>query len=179
MVKEFTNLNDLEKYIKAIITDTMQFVSTELKNVLREYIQEKFYDTYNPVEYDRSYDLLDSPIEVYPIVNGNKITAGVRLDPDRLKQSVAVSKSGKFTNLRHGWHDPNDIFLYTAGLKNGYVERMPSEVTYDVDYDRAIVGDRGAESYWLSFLKDYIDSGEWKDILVKRLRQSGFDVIVL
>ena len=56
----FKNLNDLMKYVKKATSDSMPELGKELEEIMKEEIQTQVYDAYDPSEYERTMQLLNS-----------------------------------------------------------------------------------------------------------------------
>lgn len=56
----FNSISALEKYIKNTVSKSMDDISRETENIMREEVERQVYHTYEPFDYERTYALLDS-----------------------------------------------------------------------------------------------------------------------
>ena len=57
---KFKSLKDAMKYIEKATSDSMQELGKELEEIMKEEIQTQVYDAYDPSEYERTMQLLNS-----------------------------------------------------------------------------------------------------------------------
>lgn len=57
---KFSNYNDLFKYINRQIAIGLQKTSYEVEKIIKKYIMEKLYNSYQPFQYGRTYDFINS-----------------------------------------------------------------------------------------------------------------------
>ena len=90
----FKNLNDLMKYVKKATSDSMPELGKELEEIMKEEIQTQVYDAYDPSEYERTMQLLNS-VETTN-VGDNSVEVSWRDNGDW------ISYSGKHMYVIHG-----------------------------------------------------------------------------
>lgn len=72
----FNSLESLMDYINSATASSMKEVGEKLEDVMKDAIDEEVYDAYNPVEYERTYQLRDKMVE---LTNVSKNSAEVRV----------------------------------------------------------------------------------------------------
>lgn len=90
----FKNLNDLMKYVKKATSDSMPELGKELEDIMKEEIQTQVYDAYDPSEYERTMQLLNS-VETTNVEN-NSVEVSWRDNGDW------TSYAGKHMYVIHG-----------------------------------------------------------------------------
>lgn len=108
---EFKNTNALNVYIEKQVKNFLLEAGVEVGKVIKEYIQERFYDAYDPLKYDRTYQLLNSVTctEVKQI--GNTYQIEVYLNTDGVNyyswedgQRIKINPQLIFDVSSEGWH---------------------------------------------------------------------------
>lgn len=56
----FTSLKALRNYVIENSKVGMELTAEKVKQILREYVENDVYNSYEPTEYKRTYELLDS-----------------------------------------------------------------------------------------------------------------------
>lgn len=84
----FSSLSALRKYIISNSQEGMSIVGEKVKEVLREYVQNDVYDSYEPTKYKRTYELIDSiTVKVVGTV-GDSIMVEVYFDEDKMSHTT-------------------------------------------------------------------------------------------
>lgn len=84
----FNSLSALRKYVMSSSKEGMNIVGEKVKEVLKEYVQNDVYDSYEPTEYKRTYELIDSiTVKVIGTV-GDSIMVEVYFDKDKMNHAT-------------------------------------------------------------------------------------------
>lgn len=83
-MKKFKNLSDYYDYIDKSLKKAMKDIGEEVKLELQDYIWENWYKTYNPKEYERTFDFLNCVTFNVGKSNG-KYVAIVYYDTSKIK----------------------------------------------------------------------------------------------
>ena len=135
MAKHINNMNDLEKALMPTMTKMVDKLAERVYETLNYFLRE-YYDSYDPVSYRRTKDLLYSAIKVEPKIKGNKVVASVYIDTDSMdnyynatgEQVAAWANQGLHgglavgTKTPHVWDDTLD-----ATVNNGELLRLAVE----------------------------------------------------
>ncbi|MGL5191671.1 MAG: hypothetical protein ACRC7S_18680 [Cetobacterium sp.] len=97
----FSSLEAIMKHIEKATTDSMKEVGEELEDVFKDAIDEEVYDAYDPVEYDRTYQLRDEMVEI------------TNLGKDNVE--VSITHTGDHISYIKGTR-----FYVPFGLEGGY-----------------------------------------------------------
>lgn len=107
----FKNIRDLNKYLESPMELFLLQAGQKIRKVIREYIQERFYNQYDPLYYDRTYQLLDSVTCTDVKKVGNKYQLEVYLNTDGVNYYNYVDGSRQsidpqliFEISSQGWH---------------------------------------------------------------------------
>lgn len=75
MGKEFSNWNDLLKYLDKQVEINLEKIGKEIADVLKHYVNENWYKDHQPEYYDRTMDILNSisVTKAKPIKNGYEV----------------------------------------------------------------------------------------------------------
>jgi hypothetical protein len=85
---EFRSLSALFNFLDQQLQTAMESVAEEVKQLMHDYIQTNLYDAYQPTEYIRTYDYLNS-LSVKPVrkENGWNVVE-IYFDPSTIKQDI-------------------------------------------------------------------------------------------
>lgn len=81
MGKVIKSYSDLYKIMEQQIQNAIDNVAIDVENLINEFLQ-KWYDDYEPIEYQRNYKFLKSCVRTQTKNTGGKITASVYIDTD-------------------------------------------------------------------------------------------------
>lgn len=77
---QFSNLNDLVKYLKTQAKEAMAVTGEYIKDAIKEEIDQDVY-SFTPSMYKRSFDLRESVVSEQPTETGNEISVLIHHDP--------------------------------------------------------------------------------------------------
>ena len=111
-------MKDLEKALQPVMMGMVGELANRVYETLNYFLQE-YYNSYNPVSYQRTLDYLHSAVKVEPKMVGNKAVAAVYIDTDSMdnyyqatgKQVATWANEGthggtiKGNNTPHVWDD--------------------------------------------------------------------------
>lgn len=117
----FNNLNQLEKYIKSQIKLAVQDTRDYIYEMINFYII-KYYGSYSPEQYQRTYQFADSLIKMDVSVNGSSISTEVKINEDFLSMNYNPTFTGQkvaeYANLGlHGLHVQTDVRFWQDALE--------------------------------------------------------------
>ena len=75
-MKTIRNMNDLQKALMPTMEKMVGAMADRVYETLNFFLQE-YYNSYDPVSYQRTLDFLYSAVKVEPKVMGNKVVASV------------------------------------------------------------------------------------------------------
>lgn len=61
-------------------------MAEQIQSLWQQYIQERFYDAYEPWIYDRQYAILKSIIKTKPIISGSTVSVSVYIDMNEMNK---------------------------------------------------------------------------------------------
>jgi len=104
--------NELEKYIQAKIESFLVQAGEKVKEVIKDYIEERFYGMYEPEFYDRTYQLLESVTCTDVKKIGSTYQLEVYLDTENVDYgswningySEYIDPEIIFKSASEGWH---------------------------------------------------------------------------
>lgn len=102
MAKKFKSLNDLFKYIKDEVADSMNEIGKEAEQEVKNQLEVDVY-SFQPKVYERTYDLQNSVVYSKPIINKNTVMTTIFHDT-----SLINSDPDKFQHGSHFWN-PKDM----------------------------------------------------------------------
>lgn len=84
----FKNINQLNAYLNKQLESVLLQVGQEVKKIIEGYIQDRLYDSYQPFQYSRTYDFLNSLTvkKPYPLNGGYAVE--VYFDTDKIRQAI-------------------------------------------------------------------------------------------
>ena len=104
---DFRDFKSLEKYLQRELQNNLNEIIKEIKEDVKEYIMENLYNAYDPNQYERSFEFLES-VSVYKARQTESgISAIVYFDTDKIN---AVGMSGRFN--QHMSVDGKDVSDY-------------------------------------------------------------------
>ena len=83
MAKHIKNMKELNKALQPVMMGMVDKMAERVEQTLNYFLQ-KYYDSYDPVYYRRTYDFLHSAIKTEAKVIGNKVVASVYIDTDSM-----------------------------------------------------------------------------------------------
>ena len=83
MAKIIRNMNELQKVLMPTMVGVVDTLEDRVYETLNYFLQE-YYNSYDPLSYQRQYDYLRSAIKVNPKIVGNKVVAFVYIDTDSM-----------------------------------------------------------------------------------------------
>ncbi len=83
MAKYISNMKELNKALQPVMMGMVDKMAERVEQTLNYFLQ-KYYDSYDPVYYRRTYDFLHSAIKTEAKVIGNKVVASVYIDTDSM-----------------------------------------------------------------------------------------------
>lgn len=108
---EFKNTNYLYDYIEIQIKTYLSQAGERIKEVIKDYIQERFYDQYDPQFYDRTDQLLNSVTCTKVKQIGNTYQIEIYLNTDGVNyyswengQRMKIDPELIFEASSEGWH---------------------------------------------------------------------------
>lgn len=79
MAKHIRNINELQKALQPVMTKMVDQLADRVYQTLNYFLQE-YYNSYDPISYQRQFDFLRSAVKVEPRTVGNKVVASVYID---------------------------------------------------------------------------------------------------
>lgn len=83
MAVHISNMNQLQKALMPTMVKMVDKLADRVYETLNYFLKE-YYDSYDPVSYQRTKDFLFSVVKVEPKIKGNKVTASVYIDTDSM-----------------------------------------------------------------------------------------------
>ncbi len=83
MAKHISNMNQLQKALMPTMAKMVDSLADRVYETLNYFLKE-YYDSYDPVSYQRTKDFLFSAVKVEPKIKGSKVTASVYIDTDSM-----------------------------------------------------------------------------------------------
>lgn len=96
------NLSDIYAQIQANAISAMKEILKQGKKLAEEYIQTQWYDKYDPVVYNRTFDMLDS-LDVDIEIKGNEITGYLYVKDEIHQKSNSWSVYNRTFEEIHEW----------------------------------------------------------------------------
>ena len=132
MAIHVSNMNQLQAALMPTMTKLVDQMAERVYETLNYFLQE-YYNSYDPVSYQRTKDFLFSAIKVKPKIKGNKVVASVYIDTDSMsnyynatgEQVAAWANQGLHGGMAtgnrtpHVWDDTMD-----ATINNGELLRL-------------------------------------------------------
>ena len=132
MRKRISNMGQLQKALMPTMEKMVDKLADRVYETLNYFLQE-YYDSYDPVSYQRQYDFLRSAVKVEPKVKGDKVTASVYIDTGSMDSYYSATgeqvarwanegtHGGLYTGSKtpHVWDDTLD-----AAVNNGELLRL-------------------------------------------------------
>ena len=176
MTRWFTDVRSLENHILNVAVANGQSNFTEfLAGRLGAIMAEKFYGTYEPSVYQRSYDLITSITTVSAKVENGAVVTYVYLDPEKLKETTFIDARGN-RYIRHAWHDKQGIIDATSGISGNGMQRFYKPVDNpSLPYVMPSKSPVTEGSYWLDSVEFVRSDG--LPILKDELKIQGVNVV--
>lgn len=114
MAKHISNIDELEKALLPEMAKMVDVLADRVYETLNYFLQE-YYSSYQPVYYQRLFDLLHSAVKVEPKIIGNKVIASVYIDYESLNnyrnatgyEVVSLANQGLHGGLNVGENTPH------------------------------------------------------------------------
>lgn len=140
MPKHISNMKDLEKAIMPEMMKMVDIMATRVYETLNYFLQE-YYNSYNPISYQRQYNFLHSAVKVKPKVVGGKVIASVYIDYESMDnyrnatgyEVVALANQGLHggldvgNNTPHVWDDTMDETINNGELLKLAIQYLKSK----------------------------------------------------
>lgn len=118
-------------------------IAKQLAIVFREeltreykYSIEKFYDSYNPIYYDRTWQLRESGSPLYRKNNsGKSYRGGVLISTDKMKETHADPNTVVLSNSLEGFHGKPYLGIYTPPAIIDHILTFRDLLFYSVQED--------------------------------------------
>lgn len=108
MIKDnFSNLNQLNRYMDQLVKKSLEYCAWRTENVLKQLLEERLYDFYDPKMYDRTYELLKSisHSDVIKSSNGSYFVE-IYYDIDKIRSYPRIQNK----MLTHKWGQHTDFY---------------------------------------------------------------------
>lgn len=96
---KFNNYNDLFKYLNRQIAIGLQKTAYDVEKIIKKYLMEHLYNAYQPYQYNRSYDFINSLKVDKVISNGNEHTVKIYYDTTRIIPNYQNTKYNQHTDV--------------------------------------------------------------------------------
>ena len=159
---EFKSLKDMQNYIASQMKEVAKkelskVVFTELK----KFVKQNVYSAYNPSQYDRTYQLLNSVTIGELESSGKSIVCSVYFDPNKIKPAFADNF----------WNQHRSVFDYDTDKKhNAPINEM---IPYYMNYGTDSPVYSHDETLFLEETIKSLNSGLLRSELIKFLKQRG------
>ena len=158
---KFNSLKELNAYAKnqmRIIAKTkLNYIVME---ALREFVMKKVYQDHIPLEYVRTYDLINSITIGKTINDGNIITASIYFDSSKI-----------IPNTQDFWSQHASVYDYNIDKK--YNEPINEMIPYYINYGTDSPVYSHEETLFLEETIKSLNSGLLRSELIKFLKQRG------
>ncbi len=102
-MKTIRNMNDLQKALMPTMEKMVGAMADRVYETLNFFLQE-YYNSYDPVSYQRTLDFLYSAVKVEPKVMGNKVVASVYIDTESMDNYYEATGYQVATWANEGTH---------------------------------------------------------------------------
>lgn len=167
MAQVIKNMNDLKKALEPKIKETLELVAEDVKQEIRESLEE-YYREYDPSSYiPRTKQLLNC-CEIGEVkVTGNGVSIEVYLDIDSLDYTTKGADPYKTVRAAdmglHGGYDPSDVSL--------------GQVPWSI-VSGGNIGERYGDGtqIWSEPMKELIDNGKLIESFKKHAKARGLNI---
>lgn len=121
MAKYINNMNDLEKALLPTMTKMVDIMAERVYETLNYFLQE-YYNSYNPVSYQRQFDYLKSAVKVKPKTIESKVVASVYIDTDSMDNYQNVTGHQVADWATQGLHGGLDVGNNTPHVWNDTID---------------------------------------------------------
>lgn len=108
MAKYISNMDELEKALMPTMQKMVDEITTRVYETLNYFLQ-KYYDSYDPVVYQRQKDFLYSAVKVEPKIVRNKVVAYVYIDYESMDNYYNASGYQVVKWANQGLHGGLDV----------------------------------------------------------------------
>lgn len=168
-MKQVKTYSELFKELEKLIKPNIQKIGEEVKNVLKRFIQTDLYDSYEPKEYERTFQFLEAVECTAAKKVGNKWQVKIFINPDKMDHFSAdddrfwlphtSSIGDERGNTSFGSKDIAEWLIYW--LETG---------DNTSPYSRGEIGMFKKTKEWLE------DDNYVYNTMMSRLRQAGFEI---
>ena len=159
---DFKSFESLKKYVASQVADTARKnLNKVVLEELKKFVKLLVYSRYNPSQYDRTYQLLNSVTIGDVIEDGKHITCSVYFDPNKIKPAFADNF----------WNQHRSVFDYDTDKKhNSPINEM---IPYYINYGTSSPVYSHDETLFLEETIKSLNSGLLRSELIKFLKQRG------
>ena len=135
LAKEINSYEGLFKQIKLDMAKQLEELSVKIEGLWFEYL-ESFYDTYDPIIYERQYAILKALVKTKPKIVGNSVSVEVYIDMNIMNQYHPNSQ-GDWEGEQVVNMIENTGMTLTNGVRRNPVHAYESVVKWlRTDYER-------------------------------------------
>ncbi len=84
----FNSLSQLRNYVISNSKGGMMAVAEKVKSILKEYVENDVYNSYEPAKYKRTYELLDSISVKVLSIDSNGIKVEIYFDANKMSHTT-------------------------------------------------------------------------------------------
>lgn len=107
-MKTIRNMNDLQKALMPTMAKMVDTLAERVYETLNFFLQE-YYNSYDPVSYQRTLDFLYSAVKVEPKIMGNKVVASVYIDTESMDNYYEATGEQVASWANQGLHGSLDV----------------------------------------------------------------------
>jgi hypothetical protein len=137
--KTFTSLDKLMKYLENDIIYSLGIVAEDIKKIIRDYVEKEVYQKYEPYEYNRTYELLNS-LDISEIKKtGNIYSFSVFFNPEKINMYNTDDKWSQHKSVfgYESWHGMQLNELIPWFIENGTENSLwDRDGIYSIEYVR-------------------------------------------
>lgn len=167
MTRTFKNLDGLFKYVEKNLRLTLNDVALLVEKEMKEYIMKKLYQSYNPKEYHRSYDYINSLTVGKVVQVGTSFNVEVYFDPKKIKQEEVHDSAWN----RHMSVDGNTEWNGTP-----INELIPYFIEYGTN---GSLWDREGINVTTETIRELEDTKKHLEVIKNVLKQRGINVKIV
>lgn len=107
-MKTIRNMNDLQKALMPTMAKMVDTLAERVYETLNFFLQE-YYNSYDPVSYQRTLDFLYSAVKVEPKIMGNKVVASVYINTESMDNYYEATGEQVASWANQGLHGSLDV----------------------------------------------------------------------
>lgn len=107
-MKTIRNMNDLQKALMPTMAKMVDTLAERVYETLNFFLQE-YYNSYDPVSYQRTLDFLYSAVKVEPKIIGNKVVASVYINTESMDNYYEATGEQVASWANQGLHGSLDV----------------------------------------------------------------------